>query len=322
MASARVTLSDLVVVDLRELRSSDLEPLLVDQGAFWKSEFRWDFGVSQKTIARFLDGRNLHGYALVSRGSPVGYCYFIADSGKALIGDLYVMEAFRDRDAERSLFIRTLEAAAAFPGVRRVEGQLLGIGSEIGPEFVFQRSIEVFPRWFMLREGLRGFAAPPGDVEGYGISPWGEHHANSAAELIATAYYRHDDARINDQYQTFAGAKRFIANTTRHPGCGAFVKQASWVAFRPNSIRLSGMCLATQVDTDAGHITQICVAPEDRGKGIGYELLRRTLASLRARGCEIASLTVTASNRSAMALYERLGYWPRRRFPAFVWEGR
>ena len=130
----------------------------------------------------------------------------------------------------------------------------------------------------------------------------------------------HDDAHINNQYQSYAGAQRFIANTTRHPGCGAFVRQASWVAFRPSSASLSGLCLATQVDADAGHITQICVDPEVRGKGLGYELLRRTLASLKARGCDSVSLTVTASNKPAMRLYEKLGYWPRRRFPAFVWE--
>ena len=320
MASARVTLSDLVVVDLRELRSSDLAPLLAEQSAFWDGQFHWDFSSSQKTIARFLDGRNLHGYALVSRGSPVGYCYFIADSGKALIGDLFVREPYREREAERSLFIRTLEAAAAYPGVSRVEGQLLGMASGLSHELVFRRQIEIYPRWFMLREGLRGFAAPRADPKDFGFSPWGDHHTNPAAELIATAYQSHDDARINNQYQSFAGARRFIANTTRHPGCGAFVKQASWVAFRPNALNLSGLCLATQVHKDAGHITQICVAPEERGRGLGYELLRRTLASLRARGCDAVSLTVTASNKSAMRLYERVGYWPRRRFPAFVWE--
>ncbi len=321
MASARVTLSDLVVVDLRELRSADLAPLLAEQAAFWRREFHWDFSASQKTISRFLDGRNLHGYSLVSRGAPVGYCYFIADAGKALIGDLFVREPYRDREAERSLFIRTLEAAAAYPGVRRVEGQLLGMDSELNRELVFRRPIEIFPRLFMLREGLRGFAAPRCDPEGIVFSPWGDHHGDPAAELIAAAYLGHDDARINNQYQSFTGAKRFLANTTRHPGCGAFVKQASWVAFRPGAASLSGLCLATQVDVDAGHITQICVSSQQRGQGIGYELLRRTLASFKGRGCDAVSLTVTASNKRAVDLYERLGYWPRRRFPAFVWEG-
>ena len=58
-----------------------------------------------------------------------------------------------------------------------------------------------------------------------------------------------------------------------------------------------------------------------RGCGVGYEMLRQSLGSLRDQGCERASLTVTASNSDAVTLYERIGFRTVRRFCAYVWEG-
>jgi ribosomal protein S18 acetylase RimI-like enzyme len=75
------------------------------------------------------------------------------------------------------------------------------------------------------------------------------------------------------------------------------------------------------VAPEVGHVTQICVAPGVKGKGVGYELLRRSLVTLAEAGAQSASLTVTASNDSAVRLYERVGFDTVRQFPAFVWEG-
>jgi ribosomal protein S18 acetylase RimI-like enzyme len=58
-----------------------------------------------------------------------------------------------------------------------------------------------------------------------------------------------------------------------------------------------------------------------RGAGVGYELLRQSVALLRAAGCRKTSLTVTASNREAIKLYEGVGFTTIRKFCAYVWEG-
>ena len=63
------------------------------------------------------------------------------------------------------------------------------------------------------------------------------------------------------------------------------------------------------------------VSPSVRGTGVGYELLRLSLAHLRRHGCRKVSLTVTASNREAVDLYERTGFRTLRKFTAHVWEG-
>ncbi len=60
--------------------------------------------------------------------------------------------------------------------------------------------------------------------------------------------------------------------------------------------------------------------PRLKGKGLGYELLRRSLLALGEAGCRQASLTVTAANQNAVRLYERVGFRLSHTFNALVWE--
>jgi ribosomal-protein-alanine N-acetyltransferase len=71
---------------------------------------------------------------------------------------------------------------------------------------------------------------------------------------------------------------------------------------------------------DVGHVTQVCILPEYRSRGIGEALLASTAGILKRRGFSMLSLTVTEANARAVELYERLGYEKRRVFDAFVWE--
>ena len=88
---------------------------------------------------------------------------------------------------------------------------------------------------------------------------------------------------------------------------------------RPNAFQ--GSRTSSRIARDVGHITQICVSKQDRGIGLGYELLRHSLCALRAAGCRAATLTVTSSNRDAIRLYEQMGFRTLRIFSAFVWQG-
>jgi len=152
------------------------------------------------------------------------------------------------------------------------------------------------------------------------IERWAEHFQEPAAQLIASAYLGHVDSYINDQYRSVAGARRFLFNIVQYPGCGAFYRPASFAAFDPDG-RLCGLCLTSMVAEGIGHITQVCVGNWVRGSGVGYELLRQSLAGLREGGCRKVSLTVTTSNRDAIQLYQRTGFETRRQFSAYVWEG-
>ena len=63
------------LVDLRHLRSVDLNPLLDEEVQSWRQLLDWDFGKSAELVRRFVDMRALNGFALVDNGEAAGYAY-------------------------------------------------------------------------------------------------------------------------------------------------------------------------------------------------------------------------------------------------------
>jgi len=184
-----------------------------------------------------------------------------------------------------------------------------------------ERFVRLFERALLRLDAgtvlLPGRHAPPFRFH---IEPWGDHHYDMAATVISLSYIGHVDAQINDQYQTFAGARRFVGNVVQFPGCGAFRRDASFVAVDRVTGWAAGMILCSFVGDSVGHITQLCVTPNVRGTGLGYELLRRSVEALRSAGARRITLTVTTANEEAIRLYERTGFVEMRRFYASVWE--
>jgi len=273
-------------------------------------------------ILRYLDAKILPGYAAIERGTVFGYCFFVYEGAKGVIGDLYVTgNPDRVRAVEDELLEHVIDTLQGSPGVHRVEAQLLlhpaGTASRVFDESGFQRYRRLFMK-MPLQGTHHDFRALPGDFE---IRPWQERDYQSAAALITSAYRDHVDSDINDQYRTLPGSLRFLNNIVRFPGCGLFDPAASFLAVHRPSQTNVGMILCSRVKEDAGHVTQVCLLNEYRGKGIGQALLAATHDSLVRRKFKLMSLTVTEMNRGAVSLYEQLGFSTMHVFDAFVWEG-
>jgi ribosomal protein S18 acetylase RimI-like enzyme len=308
------------IVDLRRLSVRDLEPLLAEESAVWREELEWDFEKSADLVRRFVELRALSGSALLEYGAITGYVYYVLEENKGLVGDLYVRREFRGIERESCLLEAALDSVMATPNVMRVECQLMMLGAARG-NAPRSQYLSTFERNFMRIDLERAPLKTSRLRRAIYLERWSDHYQDAAGQLIAGAYAGHIDGRINDQYRSSAGARRFLYNIVQYPGCGAFYRPASYAAFDAATGRLCGVSLASLVAPDCGHITQICVAPEVQGTGVGYELLRQSLTTLRDVRCRAASLTVTAANTQAVALYERVGFETIRRFSAFVWEG-
>jgi ribosomal protein S18 acetylase RimI-like enzyme len=307
------------IVDLRELRADDLEPLLTEEIRTWDSSLDWDFSKSADLVRRFVDLRALNGCALLQNREVIGYAYFVLEDHKGLIGDLYVRQQSRTAEHEIRLLGAVLDEMMGTPHLARIESQLMMVGNLSASAMPGSRFLHSYLRDFMVADVSQA-VLPQGRVRYHVyIERWAEHFQEPAAQLIASAYLGHVDSYINDQYRSAAGARRFLFNIVQYPGCGAFYRQASFVAFDPDG-RLCGLCLTSMVAEGIGHITQVCVGSWVRGAGVGYELLRQSLAGLREAGCRKVSLTVTTSNSDAIRLYQRTGFETRRQFSAYVWE--
>jgi ribosomal protein S18 acetylase RimI-like enzyme len=309
------------LVDLRRISARDLEALLNEECAAWRDELNWDFEKSADLVRRFVDMSALNGSALMVDDEIAGYMYYVLEEDKGLIGDLYVRRAFRSVEYENLLIEAALDPIMRSPGVTRIESQLMMVSHDLHRITPRADRLSIYARNFMSIDLKRASLAKGNIRRAMYVDKWTDHYQDAASQLIAAAYAGHIDSRINDQYRTSGGARRFLHNIVQYPGCGAFYRPASYTAFEGLSGKLCGLSLASLVAPETGHVTQICVSPEVRGTGIGHELLRQSLTTLRDMGCHSASLTVTTANVDAVSLYERVGFETIRRFSAYVWEG-
>jgi ribosomal-protein-alanine N-acetyltransferase len=70
-----------------------------------------------------------------------------------------------------------------------------------------------------------------------------------------------------------------------------------------------------------GHVKDIAVHPEYRGRGLGRLLLRRALGVLDAAGARTVKLEVRAGNDTAIGLYRAFGFEHRRTVPRYYADG-
>jgi GNAT superfamily N-acetyltransferase len=317
--------SGVEILDLRHFNSQHLRPLLEHETRMWQQLMAWDYRSSADMILRYIDSKILPGYAAVENGRVGGYAFFVYEGSKGVVGDLYADQSIQlpqgEGTVERLLAIHVVETLQQSPGIHRIEAQLLPHESGTLSTIFVQEGFRQFPRLFMSLP-LKGSPAmqvfPAAQIE---FRRWSEPDFQPAAGVITAAYRGHIDSEINDQYRGLAGSLRFLNNIVRFPGCGVFDANASFVAVNKLTRSVVGVLLCSKVREDVGHITQVCVLPEQRGKRIGESLIALSTQELISRNFSALSLTVTEANTRAVGLYLRLGFDVKRRFDAFVWEG-
>ena len=318
--------SQIEVLDLRHFSARQLRPLLEREAEVWRVRLRWDYKSSTELLLQYLESRILQGFVALDRGRVCGYTFCVYEGHKAVIGDAFAAghRTMGDANATRVLLTHALEMLRHSPAVDRVESQLLlfdaGEFADIfaGPEFT------IYPRLFLecnLRKpidvptAMASNHSVPAELE---LSAWTAQDYQAAGELIYGCYIGHADAQINDQYRSLHGSLRFLHNIVRFPGCGIFEGNFSWMLRDRQNRALVGMVLCSRVAADVAHVTQLCIAPAYRGRGLGRVLLERTAESLLSGGFDAITLTVTEGNDRAVRLYERFGFSLRHRFDAMV----
>jgi len=324
--------SQIEVLDLRHFSARQLRPLLEREADVWRERLRWDYRSSTELLLQYLESRILHGFVALDNGRICGYTFCVYEGHKAVIGDAFATghRTLADAETARALLIHILDLLKHTPGVARVESQLLlfeaGEFKDIftGPEFALH------PRLFLECNLRRPIAVPdspapepgmnlPAELE---LTSWVPHDYQAAGELIYSCYIGHTDAQINDQYRSLHGSLRFLHNIVRFPGCGIFEPHFSWLLRDRRTREMVGMVLCSRVAPDVAHITQLCVAPSYRGRGLGHALLQRTAKALLLGGFDAITLTVTEGNTQAVRLYEQFGFSRRHRFDAMVLDTR
>ncbi|MGD0801054.1 MAG: N-acetyltransferase [Terracidiphilus sp.] len=324
------------ILDLRHFTAAVLRPVLEVESELWKQRLHWDYFVSAKLLMQYLDSHMLPGYAALESGQVIGYAFCVYEETKAVIGDVFALptpgvdewsagelltRAVSAHEIEETLLRHLFELLVNSPQLDRVESQLLLHPSGSFAGVFHQAGFQVHPRLFMVRQLEGFFAAPRVNLPaGLELRAWRDDDHNLAARLISAAYSGHPDSVVNDQYRSVHGSMRFLNNIVRYSGCGVFSAQVSHVVVDRASKELAALVLGSRVSPQSGHITQLCVHPEFRRRGLARMLLTLAASCFLRQGVSEISLTVTEANSDAIELYRTEGFDCTHRFDAAVWQ--
>jgi ribosomal protein S18 acetylase RimI-like enzyme len=306
------------IVDLRQTTVRQLESLLEEESRHWRKELHWDYRGALELIKRFLEARALAGSVAFENGNAAGYSFWVMEDQKGLIGGLFVSAQFPQSVIAQRLLEETLFAMRAMPRLERIEAQLMPFSGPIDSPLRDQ-GFKLYTRQFMAMDLHKGAKANSTSGNGLRIDRWNDRYFEPCAKLIYLSYADHVDGEINDQYRSVSGALRFLKNIILLPGCGQFVPGGSFVLRQPGSDELVAAVLTSEVSPGVGHTTQICVLPGFQGHGLGRMLMNKASEALRAMRFKELTLTVTSENRTAVQLYDRLGFRTIKSFTAGVW---
>jgi ribosomal protein S18 acetylase RimI-like enzyme len=306
------------IVDLRQTTVRQIEPLLEEEARHWRDELHWDYRGALELIKRFLEAHALAGCVAFENGTAAGYSFYVLEEQKGLIGGLYVSSRFPQEAMGRKLLEEMLYSMRAIPHLTRIEAQLMPFSGPLDTPLLDQ-GFDLYTRQFMLLDLQKTFETKAGASGGMRLNRWNDRYFEPCAKLIYLAYANHVDGEINDQYRSRTGALKFLKNIILLPGCGQFVPNASFVLHEPGSDELVAAVLTSEVSPGVGHTTQICVLPGFQGHGIGRMLMQTSAEALRSMKFRELTLTVTSENRTAVQLYEKLGFRTIKSFTAGVW---
>lgn len=327
MATAPILNTELEIVPLCEAGFASLEPLFDEQCEEWLELLRWDYSAPSRMIRQVARDGELAGFAAMSGSLAVGFSYYVIESGRGSIGDIYVSRNRRGLGIDRLMTAAMVDEMDQSGVARRIESQCVSVGNDAATALLEARGFARFDRHYMAME-----LASSGDAEFeprefteagvISIRAWQDRDFARAAEVIHRSYRGRHDSSINTQYRSEAGCAELLTILTDHVWCGDFLNGVSQVAYQNVTGRLAGVLLASRIAPGAGHIGQISVHPSHQGRGLGRRMINSALLEYARRGFDSVSLAVTSANSGALHLYESCGFRTIHTFPVFFREKR
>ncbi len=300
---------------LREVSLKELRPLLDEEKDHWGGELLWDYSEVSSAVANGVERGALTGRVMNDGSRAVAYCYYMLDSGRAIVGSLFATKGHRGQGLEEDLVDSVLAEAQAHPGNDRVECQTL-FSTAPGANGRFARAgFESRRRHYMVRD-LRPPLRPV-PAHAFSLRTVRRDDLPATAEIIYRSHRGSVDAALNLTYATPAHCRGFVDTLVLRAGCGRFDAEASLLAEGPKGV--IGVLLASHLSHTNGHVCQVSVVPEAQGQGLGTVLMTLALHAFRGQGLSTASLSVTVDNTRAHRLYEALGFQLRKEFAAHAW---
>jgi ribosomal protein S18 acetylase RimI-like enzyme len=147
-----------------------------------------------------------------------------------------------------------------------------------------------------------------------------EVHRVDLPSVSRLVYEAHEETRKLDassSFDTLDSCHKVLRQIVLDEVCGPFDMRGS------RQIEANGKLLAASLLTwplpEAAHVSEVATSPTCRRQGLARQCVAESLKSAFGEGRASAiTLSVTASNRAARALYESMGFVPRIRYQSHV----
>lgn len=143
---------------------------------------------------------------------------------------------------------------------------------------------------------------------GYRLVAWSNDLLDAHAEAKYLSFHGGIDADIFQSLGAADGCYDLMQGITSGSG---FVPEATWLLESIDQLGQREPCGTIQgvrFDPQYGAIQNVGVAAYHRGKGLGAALVQAALMGFQQVGLRRAYLEVTVRNKSAVRLYQRLGF--------------
>lgn len=281
----------------------------------WARDLVWSFEPTRRRMEAALDEDALSGLVAHDQRGACAYATWAIDGDRGIVGSFFSSSRSRQQGLE-TLLVRDILEQLLAQRLRVVDCQTL-FSSDPGLREPFARKgFESADRIYMtikrntwLRDrSLRALVAsrptPPVDLR-------------SVAHLVHEA---HQDSEVRDassSFDTEESCERILRQIMVDDVCGPFDPVGS------RTIEESGMSRAVSLLTwpwpRVAHISEIATRGPHRRRGLARQCLNESLTyAFEQRQAETATLSVTAANTAALALYESVGFVSQVRYHSHV----
>lgn len=169
-------------------------------------------------------------------------------------------------------------------------------------------SVTYFKRYRMEVDLTRKMIEPARLPHGYRLAGWSDDLLDAHAEAKYLSFHGGIDADIFQSLGAADGCHDLMQGIASGTG---FVPEATWLLEYTDQVGQCEPCGTIQgvrFDPWYGAIQNVGVVPYHRGKGLGSALVHAALLGFQQVGLRRAYLEVTVRNKSAVRLYQRLGF--------------
>lgn len=282
----------------------------------WARDLRWSFAPTRGRLEASLDEGTLNGLVLEDAAGACAYATYAMESGHGIIGSVFASARTRGGGFERLLVDRILNRLLALqPKV--IDCQTLFSSDPALLEPFASRGFESAARVYMTLDRAGWLARRRPLTPGLRSKPTHRTDLRGVARLV---YDAHIDSRRLDASSSFdslESCERILSQIVLDEVCGPFDSLGSRRI--ESGGRLVAACLLTWPLAGVAHVSEIATAPDYRLQGLARHCLGESLENAFERGqASCATLSVTASNRGALALYESVGFVPRIHYGSHV----